>query len=145
MFFQRLPEFIGNHFILVAGFVLVALALVVTSFGQLFRKYKMISPNELVRLINRENALVIDVSSNTEFENGHIAGARHVALSQIDPERKDLVKVRALPVVVVCRSGQSAQSVCARLSKSGFNQVHCLDGGMNAWLAADLPVVKGKA
>lgn len=142
MFFQRLPEFIGNHYLLVAAFVVVIVVLLGSEIGQLTRRFKMISPAELVRLINRESALVIDVSAQADFDKGHIAGARHVALNQIDPEHKDLAKVRALPVVVVCRSGSSAQGVCARLSKAGFTQVHCLDGGINAWIAADLPVVR---
>ncbi len=142
MFFQRLPEFIGNHYVLVAALVLMLIVLLRTEFGQLTRRYKMVTPAELVRLINRDNALVIDVSSVAEFEKGHIAGARHVALNQIDPGHKELARVRELPVAVVCRSGTTAQTVCAKLSKAGFTQVHCLDGGLNAWIAAELPVVK---
>jgi rhodanese-related sulfurtransferase len=142
VFFQRLPEFIGNHYLLVAALVVVIVILLRTEIGQLTRRYKMISPAELVRLINRDNALVIDVSPQADFDKGHIAGARHVALNLIDPEHKELAKVRELPVAVVCRSGMTAQGVCARLSKAGFTRVHCLEGGLNAWIAAELPIVK---
>jgi rhodanese-related sulfurtransferase len=145
VFFERLPAFIGNHYILVAALVLILIVLIGTEFGHLTRRYKMISPAELVRLINRDNALVVDVSALADFEKGHIAGARHVALNQLDPEQKELARVRELPVAVVCRRGDTAQGVCARLSKAGFTRVHCLDGGLNAWIAAELPVVKGKA
>jgi len=144
VFFQRLPEFIGNHYVLAAIAVAVLIVLLRTEIGLLMRRYKMISPAELVRLINRENALVIDVSPLADFEKSHIAGARHVALNQLDPEHKDLARVRELPVAVVCRSGTAAPGVCARLSKAAFTQVHCLDGGLNAWVSAELPVVKGK-
>lgn len=142
MFFQRLPEFIGNHYLLVTALVVVIIILLRTEIGQLTRRYKMITPAQLVGLINRDNALVIDVSPQADFDRGHVAGARHVALNQIDPEHKDLAKVRELPVAVVCRSGMTSPGVCARLSKAGFTQVHCLDGGLNAWMAAELPVVK---
>ena len=145
MFFERLPQFIGNHIFLFAAFVVLILMLISSEIGRFTRRFKMISPAELVRLINRDNALVIDVSTAAEFEKGHIAGARHVAMSQFDPSNKELARVRELPVVVVCRSGTTAQNVCGRLSKAGFTQVHCLDGGLNAWLGADMPVVKGKA
>jgi rhodanese-related sulfurtransferase len=142
VFLERLPEFIGNHYILVAALVILVIVLIRTEIGQFTRRYKMVSPAELVRLINRDNALIIDVSASADYDRGHIAGARHVALNQLDPEHKELAKVRELPVAVVCRSGTVSQGVCARLSKAGFTQVHCLDGGVNAWIAADLPVVK---
>ena len=145
MFFQRLPEFFGNHYVLGAALVALVIVLMRTEIGLLMRRYKTISPAELVRLINRENALVIDVSASADYEKGHIVGARHVALNQLDPEHKELARVRELPVAVVCHSGTTAPGVCARLSKTGFTQVHCLDGGVNAWIAAELPVVKGKA
>jgi rhodanese-related sulfurtransferase len=144
VFFERLPEFLGNHYFLVAALLLVLVMLARTELGHLTRRYRTIAPAELVRLINRDNALVIDVSSAADFEKGHIAGARHVAPGQLDPEHKELARVRELPVVVVCRNGTGAQDACARLSKAGFTQVHCLDGGLNAWIAAELPVVKGK-
>jgi rhodanese-related sulfurtransferase len=52
-----------------------------------------------------------------------------VALSQFDPEQKDLAKVRDLPVAVVCKTGQSSAECCKRLAKAGFKHVYWLDGG----------------
>jgi rhodanese-related sulfurtransferase len=145
VFFDRLPEFIGNHFMLVSLFLLVVLMLGSTEFARLTRRYKAIAPAELTRLVNRDNALLVDVSSSTEFEAGHIAGAKHVAMAQFDPENKDLAKVRDLPVIVVCRSGNTSASACAKLSGAGFTKVHWLDGGLASWTSADLPLAKGKA
>jgi len=143
--FDRLPEFIGNHFMLVTAFLLVALLLISSEFSRLTRRYKAIAPAELTRLVNRENALLVDVSAPAEFESGHIAGARHVAMAQFDPEHKDLAKVKDLPVIVVCRSGQTSASACAKLSGAGFTKVHWLDGGLASWTGADLPLARGKA
>ncbi|HRG16351.1 MAG TPA: rhodanese-like domain-containing protein [Pseudomonadota bacterium] len=145
MFFERLPEFIGNHFILVTLFLLVALMLISTEFSALTRRYKAIAPAELTRLVNRDNALLVDVSANAEYEAGHIAGSRHVAMAQLDPEHKDLARVKDLPVIVVCRSGQNSATAAAKLSSAGFTQVHWLDGGLASWTGADLPLAKGKA
>lgn len=145
VFFERLPEFIGNHFILVTLSLLVALMLISTEFSALMRRYKAIAPAELTRLVNRDNALLVDVSANNEFEAGHIAGAKHVAMAQFDPEHKDLAKVKDLPVIVVCRSGQTSASAAAKLSAAGFTKVHWLDGGLASWTGADLPLAKGKA
>ena len=79
MFLDRLPEFIGNHFILVTLFLLVALMLISNEFGNLTRRYKSVAPAELTRLVNRESALLIDVSADAGVGAGHIAGAEHDA------------------------------------------------------------------
>ena len=145
MFLDRLPEFIGNHFILVTLFLLVALMLISNEFGNLTRRYKSVAPAELTRLVNRESALLIDVSASAEFEAGHIAGAKHVAMAQFDPEHKDLAKVRDLPVIVVCKSGQTSAGACAKLAAAGFSKVFWLDGGLASWTGADLPLARGKS
>lgn len=145
MFFERVSEFVANHFILAAVFAVLLIMLVRFEFSQLTRQFKMISTGELVRLMNRENAVVVDISSLSDFEKAHIAGALHIALPQFTPENKELAKTREMPLVVVDRNGRDAQTACARLPKAGFTRVHCLDGGMNAWLAADMPTKKGKA
>src|SRR5206468_13080035 len=101
--------------------------------------YKELTPNGLTLLINRDNALLVDLSSNQDFERGHIAGAKHVPLSQFDPENKDLVKVKDLPVAVYCKTGTTSGQAAARLVKAGFKHVYWLGGGLNAWQQADLP------
>lgn len=144
-FLERLPEFIGNHPILSMAFVGLTAAIVINEVSRLRRGYKAISPAQLTLLMNRENALVVDVSAIADFEKGHILGSKHVAMSQLDPENKTLAKVRELPVAVVCRTGMTASNAAARLVKAGFKNVFLLEGGVQAWQAADLPLVRGKA
>ena len=122
----------------------LTLALIVTEIARLFRGYKALRPAELTTLINRDNALVVDLSASGDFEKGHIAGSRNVAPSQFDPENKMLAAAKSLPVVVVCRNGQASASAAKRLKKAGFEQVYWLDGGVAAWQQADLPLVKGR-
>lgn len=141
---QQLSTFVAAHPILVTLFVGLLLALVMNELSVLTRRYKALTPAALTRLINRENALLVDVSAQADYDAGHIVGARHVAMSQFDPEQKELAKVRDLPVAVVCKTGQASADACKRLAKAGFKQVYWLDGGVAAWRAADMPVVKGK-
>jgi len=141
---QQLLTFFSNHPVLVALFFALLVALIANELSVLTRRYRSLSPAGLTQLINRENALLVDVSALNEFEAGHIAGARHVALSQFDPEHKELAKVRDLPVAVVCKTGQGSADACKRLAKAGFQKVYWLDGGLVAWRGADLPLVKGK-
>jgi len=144
-FLQHLPEFVGNHLFLAMGFVVVLLMLVVGEVSRLFRGYKELTPAGLTLLINRENALVVDLSSNQDYERGHVAGAKHVPLSQFDPENKDLAKVKELPVAVYCGNGNTSAQAASRLAKAGFKHVYWLGGGLGAWRQADLPLNKGKS
>jgi rhodanese-related sulfurtransferase len=144
-FLERLPEFIGAHPILSMAFVGLTAAIVINEISRLRRGYSALSPAQLTLLMNRENALVVDISPLNDYEKGHILGAKHVAMSQFDPENKVLAKVRELPVVVVCRSGMTAGNAATRLVKAGFKNVHVLEGGVQAWQAAELPLVRGKA
>ncbi|MDQ3206939.1 MAG: rhodanese-like domain-containing protein [Pseudomonadota bacterium] len=145
MTFDELLAFASRHHLLSLALVGITLALIYTEIARLTRGYKALRPAELTSLINRDNALVVDLSPTADFEKGHIAGSRSVAPSQFDPENKLLASARSLPVVVVCRSGQASAQAAKRLKKAGFEQVYWLDGGIAAWQQADLPLVKGRA
>ncbi|NII12326.1 rhodanese-like domain-containing protein [Oleiagrimonas sp. C23AA] len=141
---QKLPEFIHNHWALCLLFVILLVGLIVTQLMHMLRKDKSLTPAQLTQLINRENALVIDISPLGDYEKAHIPGAKHVAMSQFDPENKELAKVKDMPVVVVCKTGQTAAKATQRLVKAGFQRVYRLNNGMMSWKQADLPVSKGR-
>ncbi len=144
MLLERLPEFVSAHPILVLGFVAVTFALIANEFSRFTRGYRAPTPALLTHLINRENALVVDVSPLNDFEKGHIVGSRNVVMSQFDPENKLLAKAQELPIAVVCRNGMVSAQAAKRLVKAGFKRVHWLDGGIGAWQAADLPLARGR-
>ena len=144
MTFEELLAFANRNLYLSLGLVAITVALIYTEIARLFRGYKSLRPAELTALINRENALVVDLSPSGDFEKGHIAGSRSVASSQFDPESKLLAKAKSLPVVVTCRTGQISAGAAKRLKKAGFEQVYWLDGGVQGWQQADLPLVKGR-
>ena len=141
---HHLPEFIGNHSLLAILFAVLALVLIGGEVSRRFRGFREVTPAGLTLLINRENALVVDLSSPQDFDKGHIAGARHVLMSQFDPENKELAKVRDLPIAVYCKAGNTSTQAAARLVKAGFKQVYWLGGGLAAWREANLPTTRGK-
>lgn len=141
---HKLPEFVGNHLALVALFFVLLLAIIVLQVLTLFRKYKELTPAGLTLLINRESPLLIDLSAYADFEKAHVPGSRHVAMSQFDPEQKDLAKARDLPVVLIDKDGRNTGKAAQRLVKAGFAKVYTLGGGVLAWQQAQLPVAKGK-
>ena len=137
-------QFAGQHPLASALFVVLTGALLYTEIARLFVGYKTVNPAQLTALINRESALVVDVSAIDDFEKGHILGAKQVSMSQFGPDNKLLAKSRELPVAVVCRTGQQSSEAAKRLHKAGFSQVYWLNDGINAWTAAELPLVKGR-
>ena len=142
---DRLLEFAQQNLMLSLALAGITLALVVTEVMRLFRGFKGVSPAQLTDLINRQNALVVDLRGQGDFEKGHIIGSRHLLPSQVDPEGKLLAKAKESPVVVVCAVGVTASGVAQKLVKAGFKKVSVLDGGIGAWTAASLPLAKGKA
>ncbi len=144
MTLDQLLAFAERHYMLSLALVGLTVAIILTEIARLFRGYKALRPAELTGLVNRDNALVVDLSASNDFQKGHIAGSRSVQSSQFDPESKLLANAKALPVVMVCRSGQASAAAAKRLKKAGFEHVYWLDGGIQAWQQADLPLVKGR-
>jgi rhodanese-related sulfurtransferase len=101
-----------------------------------------LSPDAAVQLMNREKAVVIDVSEAEEFATGHIGGAKNIPVSDIEAKLAGAVKNKALPLVLVCSTGARAKRVEAEAKKLGFANVQTLAGGLKAWKAANLPIEK---
>jgi len=95
-----------------------------------------VGPEEASKLVG-EGAVLVDVREDYEWEAGHAPMARHVLLGQLAEELDDLPTDKQL--VVVCRAGSRSARATALLLESGFDATN-LEGGMNAWLAAGLPV-----
>jgi len=101
-----------------------------------------ISVNEATLLINRQDALVVDVRETAEWSAGHIPNARHIALGRLDKHLSEIEKYRDKPIIVACASGNRSGSGCRILKKAGFTQVFNLAGGVHAWGGAGLPMSK---
>ena len=99
---------------------------------------------EAVRLINREKAVMIDVSEPAEYAAAHPSGARNVPLGQLDGA-KQLPSNKALPLVLVCPNGSRAARAAGQLRKAGYEQARALGGGLAAWREANLPIEKTAA
>ncbi len=101
-----------------------------------------VSPNEAVLLINREHATVLDVRNANEFAGGHITDALNIPLAELEARLGELARYKDKPLLVNCQGGVRSTNACAVLKKGGFSRIYNLDGGVNAWVQAKLPVVK---
>jgi len=101
-----------------------------------------LSPQQAVQMINREKAQVIDVCSAEEFAAGHLIGARHVPLDQLEQQIAGVAKNKSQPLILVCASGLRSKRAVAVAKKLGYEQAHSLTGGLKGWKEANLPVEK---
>jgi rhodanese-related sulfurtransferase len=97
---------------------------------------------DATRLINSENALVLDVREPKEFSGGRLPNALHIPLSQVKDRSAELAKHVARPVIVYCDRGLRAGAASSALAGLGFTRVQSLRGGLRAWKEAGLPVHK---
>jgi rhodanese-related sulfurtransferase len=111
--------------------------------SRLFRMSHEVGAMEAVQLINRRDALVLDVRDTGDYAAGHIANAKHVPEAQLADRIKELEKHRSRPIVVSCRTGSRAPAVSGMLRKKGFAEAFALRGGIAAWQQASLPLEKG--
>ena len=101
-----------------------------------------VSTLEATQLINRQDALVVDVREQAEYAQAHILNSRGLPLSQFEARIGDLEKFKDKPVIVYCATGNRSSAAAAMLRKAGFSKVSNLSGGFAAWQQAGLPVQK---
>jgi rhodanese-related sulfurtransferase len=139
---ERLPEFLGNHPLLTGALIAVIALILYTEFQRLTRKYRALAPTEAVRVMNQDGALVLDVREDNEFTGGRIAGARHIPLGVLKKRVADIERFKESPVLVYCRTGARSAVAASQLVAAGFTDVTNLQGGIQAWQSAGLPVKK---
>jgi rhodanese-related sulfurtransferase len=103
---------------------------------------KGLSPTEATIWINRRKAAVLDLRSEEAFKEGHLPGAKNAPFEKMAAAMEKFKLNQKNPVVLVCESGASSRKALADLKKMGFEEVGSLDGGVQAWKAAALPLVK---
>jgi rhodanese-related sulfurtransferase len=99
---------------------------------------------QATQLINREDALVVDVRDPGDYGAGHILGAKSVPLARVEAGEvpNDVLKRKQKSVIVYCERGDTASKAAAALRKLGFENVVSLAGGIAGWRQAGLPVQK---
>ncbi len=97
---------------------------------------------EAVQLMNRRDAVVLDVRAAADFAAGHIPDARNIPFAQLGERLRELEKFKSRPIIVSGDSGTHSAKACGALQKTGFNEVFSLRGGLRGWVEASLPVAK---
>jgi rhodanese-related sulfurtransferase len=127
---------------------LVLIAIVLISGGLLLwpvisrRGRGGLSAAEATQLINRRNAVVVDLRPAEEYAGGHLPQARHVEFAQLQAKTGQIAKNKSTPVLFVCQTGQQSHKAVRIAKEAGYTEVHILQGGVSAWQHAGMPVVK---
>ena len=132
--------FIEKNWMLVVAFVASGLMLLWPLVQRRLSPVKEIGTLHVTQLINRENAVLLDVREPKEFEGGKLPNAIHIPLSQLPGRIGELAKMTNRPIVVYCERGQRSRAAAATLAKQGFANIYQLQGGLKSWKDAGLPV-----
>ncbi|WP_116869804.1 rhodanese-like domain-containing protein [Vibrio splendidus] len=142
---QELVPFVQENMILAIVWIGLVVAIIANVIKTSNAAYKEITAAQTTQLINRENGVVVDIRTKDEFKKGHITDALHILPSDIKSNSLGSLESRkADPIIVVCKTGQTAQESANLLVKAGFENVSVLKSGLVAWSEANLPLVKGK-
>ena len=91
----------------------------------------------VAELLEEGRVQVIDVRGSSEWEIGHVGGARHIEFDQVSAHADTIDK--GTPVVFQCRGGSRSEMIAAAFRESGW-EAYNLDGGLRAWQERELPL-----
>lgn len=101
-----------------------------------------INTTQATQLINKHNAVVVDIRDAVEFAAGHLPQAKSAPLAEVAGKAAGLAKNKSHPIIVVCQTGKLSGKAHAAIKEAGYSEVYSLEGGVNAWRLAGLPLVK---
>ena len=137
--FPLFLQFLVHKWMLATAWVAVLYMIV---FYESRKSGKPVTPQQLSDMVNRQEALVLDVRDHNDFRQGHITGSLNIPLRDLERRLAEMDAYRDKPVIVVCKMGQSAGTAVRQLREKGFALVFKLGGGITEWTASNLPLVK---
>jgi len=137
-------QFLENNWMLVLVMVVSGALLVWPYVQHLFGPMREIGALQATQLINRQNAVMLDVREAAEYTDATVPNAVHLPLSQLASRANELAKMTARPVIAFCARGNKSRAAASLLAKLGFKEVYTLHGGLRAWTEAGLPLGKPK-
>ena len=122
----------------------VAVIAVLAAFNtqDFFRRdnYADVTVNEAWELIQSEPELVVlDVRTQTEYDDGHIEGAINIPVEEIADRLSELSADD--DILVYCRTGNHSGTAVRIMEENGFSKIYHMHEGISTWVSEDLPVV----
>ena len=140
---QEYIDFFSNNLMLSLAWIATAGFLAFSFLQGKLNKVNSVTTQEAITLINKQNAIVVDIRTQDEYKKGHIVNSKNITQSQItDGKFSEIENHKDTPIIVVCETGHRSSGAGAKLSKAGFTQVHNLQTGMSGWQSENFPTTK---
>lgn len=136
---EQIVTLISNNLILFLVWAFFLIGLIVTESK---RGGESLTPIQATRVINNNDAAIIDVRKKNEFREGHLPNSINMPMDTLNNRVGELEKHKSSPIILVCKTGTTAGGAGSILRKAGFEDVRRLKGGILEWQAQNLPLVK---
>lgn len=101
-----------------------------------------VSVQQAIFLMNREDAVLLDVRDASSFLKEHITTSVNIPFSELTTTLKQLDPYRGRPIIINYGQGQAHHRVARLLKNAGFTKLYHLKGGLISWKSANLPLAK---
>lgn len=140
---QEYIDFFTGQPMLSVAWIAIAGMLINSLIQSKISKVTSVTPAETVTLMNKENAVVVDVRSTEDFKKGHILNAKNIPVGEIDKGSFSAIeKDKKSPIIMVCDSGTRSAGAAKKLVAAGFENVSNLATGINGWKSGSFPTTK---
>ncbi|XOD70072.1 MAG: rhodanese-like domain-containing protein [Sodalis sp. (in: enterobacteria)] len=142
---EEILQFIAKHTMLSLAWVVLLSSVIVITFQIRLSKVREILQDEAINLINKENALIVDLRNQADYRKGHIVNSLNLATVDIKSGNLgELRKAKDKQIIVVCTKGISSHASAKKLIKAGFKRVYVLKEGISGWITENLPLIQSK-
>ncbi|MDD5461857.1 MAG: rhodanese-like domain-containing protein [Methylococcales bacterium] len=118
------------------GFIVLLMGFAVA--GANAGEVELISPWQASAMYTEKKAVIVDVREDSEWNEGHIPGAIHIPLGQLNERLPELKLYKDSTVITQCKSGGRSAKALDILKSAGFSKVYSMEGGIMAWDEAGL-------
>lgn len=140
---QEIMQFIGNHLILSFLWIILLCAIICDLVQSKLYSINEISHSEVIQLINKEDAIIIDLRSRDAYLMGHIINSINLLAVDITNCNLGYInKSKSRPVIAICYNGRTSRKIAKKLNKDGFKRVYFLKEGIDGWIKENLPLVQ---
>ncbi|MFT7374046.1 MAG: rhodanese-related sulfurtransferase [Oleiphilaceae bacterium] len=136
---DQLIEFVTNHLELSGIFIALLAAL---WFSEKSRSGRSVSPQETTLMLNRDEAVIVDVRDKKEYSEGRIAGSLHIPFANLKERSSELEKYKDKQIVLVDKVGQHSGMAGKTLQAEGFENVCRMTGGISEWTNSNMPLIR---
>lgn len=136
---ENVGSFIVNHWVLVTLFVVLAAMILSEPLNRKISGIVPLNTAEAIQVVNQGDGLFLDIRETAEFKKEHITDSMNLPLSTLEA---NIVKLKdpAQAIILICVSGQRSRTAAKQLRSHGFSNIYVLNGGLNAWKDAKLPL-----